>query len=172
VSALVLQRLKDKFGDAILATCAQHGDETAVVAPARLLEICAFLRDDPETRMAMLVDLTCVDTLGLDDRAAGRFEVVYHLRSMASGRRVRLKVLVDDGPKGVEAGEPPEIDSVVALWKGANWFEREAFDMYGVRFRGHPDLRRILMYDEFVGHPLRKDYPKEKRQPLVRRDYA
>ncbi len=168
MSAAVLQRLSAKFGDAIRSTHALHGDETAVIDPARVLEICAFLRDDPETRMTMLVDLTCVDTLGLDRRDVGRFEVVYHLRSMTSGRRVRIKAPVDEG----DNGEAPVIDSLTSLWRGANWFEREAFDMYGVRFRGHPDLRRILMYEEFVGHPLRKDYPKERRQPLVRRDYT
>ena len=168
MSATVLARLQEQFGAAILSTHALHGDETAVVAPARLVEICTFLRDDPQARMTMLIDLTCVDTLGLDDREIGRFEMVYHLRSMTSGSRLRIKAVLDEGA----AGEAPEIDSLSSLWKGANWFEREVFDMFGVRFRGHPDLRRILMYEEFIGHPLRKDYPKEKRQPLVRRDYT
>ncbi len=168
MSAAILERLKAQFGDAIRSTHAEHGDETAVIDPARLVEICTFLRDDAETKMTMLVDLFGVDTLGLDARESGRFEVVYHLRSMSTGRRLRLKALLDEG----DNGEPPAIDSVTPLWKGANWFEREAYDMYGVRFRGHPDLRRILLYEEFVGHPLRKDYPKEKRQPLVRRDYT
>ena len=107
--------------------------------------------------MNMISDLTCVDRFGHEPR----FDVVMHLYSVDKKHRVRLYGGVPE--------EEPTIESVVSLWPGANWFEREAFDLYGVRFKGHPDLRRILMYPEFVGHPLRKDYPKEKRQPLVRR---
>ncbi len=168
MSQHILKVLKDRFGDAIRETASAHGDETAVVDPARVVEICTFLRDDGECKMAQLVDLTVLDTLGLDARESGRFEVVYHLRSQASGRRVRIKARIDEGPNG----EYPEIDSVCGVWRGANWFEREAWDLLGVKFIGHPDLRRILMYEEFVGHPLRKDYPKDKRQPLVRRDFT
>jgi NADH-quinone oxidoreductase subunit C len=168
VSQQALEKLKAKFPQAVRSTHADHGDETAVIDPAQILTICTFLRDDPDLKMTLLVDLTCNDTLGLDERERGRFEVVYHLRSMTSAKRLRLKAPLDEG----EGGENPEIDSVVPLWKGANWFEREAWDMFGVRFRGHPDLRRILMYEEFQGHPLRKDYPKERRQPLVRRDFS
>jgi NADH-quinone oxidoreductase subunit C len=91
-----------------------------------------------------------------------RFDVVLHLYSLAKKHRVRLYGAVPE--------EDPTIDTLAGLWPAANWFEREAFDLYGVRFKGHPDLRRILMYPEFIGHPLRKDYPKEKRQPLVRRE--
>jgi NADH-quinone oxidoreductase subunit C len=168
MSAKALEKLKAKFADAVRATHAQHGDETALVDPARIVEICTYLRDDPELQFGMLIDLTCLDTLALEERVRGRFEVVYHLRSMTHGKRVRIKAAVDEG----ENGENPVIDSVTGVWKGANWFEREAWDMYGIKFRNHPDLRRILLYEEFVGHPLRKDYPKEKRQPLVRRDFS
>jgi NADH-quinone oxidoreductase subunit C len=168
VSAIVLERLRSKFLDAIKSTTSSHGDETAIVEAGRVVEILRHLMTDAELKFDFLVDLTCNDTLGLDDRETGRFEVVYHLRSMASGRRVRIKARIDEGPNG----ENPEIDSIVPLWKGANWLEREAWDLFGVRFIGHPDPRRILMYEEFIGHPLRKDYPKEKRQPLVRRDYT
>jgi NADH-quinone oxidoreductase subunit C len=90
-----------------------------------------------------------------------RFDVVVHLYSVSRKHRIRLY-------GGVPENDPT-IDTLCPVWEGANWFEREAYDLYGVRFKGHPDLRRILMYPEFVGHPLRKDYPKEKRQPLVRR---
>ena len=168
MSERAIEKLREQFGDAIRATHSRHGDDTAIIDPARLFEIARFLREDPELKFDLLVDLTCVDTLGLDERESGRFEMVYHFRSMASGRRVRVKAVIDEGA----AGENPEIDSLVPLWKGANWFEREVWDLFGVKFRGHPELRRILMYEEFVGHPLRKDYPKEKRQPLVRRDYS
>jgi NADH:ubiquinone oxidoreductase subunit C len=107
----------------------------------------------------MFVDLTCVDRMPSEPR----FDVVLHLYSIEKKYRVRLLAGVSE-KQAVE--KEPVIDTLVPLWPGANWFEREAFDMYGVRFEGHPDLRRILMYPEFQGYPLRKDYPKEKRQPL------
>jgi NADH-quinone oxidoreductase subunit C len=200
MSEVALGQLKEKFPEAILLTHSLRGDDTAIVDAARLLEVARFLRDDPQLRFDQLIDLTALDTLGLNDKTsraiggtigsqasqtvgeivgvtgapaipqpvAGRFQVVYHLRSSKTGKRLRLKSPVDEGPNG----ENPEIDSVSSLWKSAQWAERETWDMFGVRFRGHPDLRRILMYEEFVGHPLRKDYPKEKRQPLVRRDFT
>ncbi len=115
------------------------------------------MRDEPALAMACLMDLTCVDYIGKEPR----FEMVYHLYSPSLGHRVRLKAPL--------AEEALEIDSLTPLWACADWYEREAYDLYGVRFRGHPDLRRVLTYDKFVGHPLRKDYPKEKRQPLIRR---
>ena len=127
------------------------------MAPAHWRAVARFLRDDPSTALNMFIDLTCVDRLG----RTPRFDVVMHLYSVDKKHRVRLLAGVPE--------EDPSIDSLVALWPGANWFEREAFDLYGVRFVGHPDLRRILMYPEFVGHPLRKDFPKEGRQPLLRR---
>ena len=89
--------------------------------------------------------------------------MVYHFFSTTHKHRLRLVVPLDEADA--------EVDSVTSLWMGANWLEREAWDMFGVKFRGHPDLRRILMYEEFIGFPLRKDYPKDKRQPLVRRDF-
>ena len=167
MSAAILDLLKQRLGDAIVETHSACGDDTAIVDPSRIVEICTFLRDDPATRMDMLIDLTCVDTLGLDGRDSGRFEVVYHLRSFTTGKRLRVKARIDES----DDGGNPIIDSVFPVWKGANWFEREAWDMYGVKFRGHPDLRRILMYEEFIGYPLRKDYPKDRRQPLVRREF-
>jgi NADH-quinone oxidoreductase subunit C len=101
------------------------------------------------------VDVTAVDFLG----RTPRFEVVYHLYSMSQGHRLRVKILVEEAD--------PAVPSLSALWHAANWLEREVWDMFGIRFDGHPDLRRILMYPEFQGHPLRKDYPVAKRQPLV-----
>jgi NADH-quinone oxidoreductase subunit C len=162
VSVEALQRAKDLLGAAVLSTHSYRGDDTLVVDPAKIFDVMKTLRDDAELAMTMLVDVTAVDYLGREPR----FEVVYHLRSMKSGARLRVKApLVEP-----EDGSNPAIDSVTALWRGANWFEREVWDLYGIKFRNHPDLRRILMYEEFVGHPLRKDYPKERRQPLVRRD--
>ncbi len=162
MSASALERAKQLLGSAVTSTHAQRGDETLIVDASQISKVMQTLRDDEKLQMNFLVDLTCVDYLGRDVR----FEVVYHLRSMKSGERLRVKAPLAEP----EDGSYPEIDSVVHLWKGANWFEREVWDLYGIKFRNHPDLRRILMYEEFVGHPLRKDYPKERRQPLVRRD--
>lgn len=156
MSQIALKRLVEKFPDAVLSSHAQHGDETATVLASRLLEILSFLRDDEVTAFEMLTDLTCVDYLGVREV---RFEVVYHLYSLSKNHRLRVKVEVDE--------EDARVPSVIGLWKSANWMEREAWDLYGVRFEGHPDLRRVLLYPEFEGHPLRKDYPMELRQPRV-----
>lgn len=161
MSKVVLDVLKQRFGDAVLETHAQFGDETAVLDPDVWFDAARFLKTDPRTAMNQFIDLAAVDYPDRDPR----FEVVLHLRSLEKGHRVRLKARVGD-PYGAE-GESPEIDSVTPIWGGANWFERETFDMLGIVFRGHPDMRRILMYPEFKGHPLRKDYPANKIQPLV-----
>jgi NADH-quinone oxidoreductase subunit C len=148
-----LKRLIYEFSDAIVQTHARLGDATARIDPARVTAVIGFLRD--ELDFDMLMDVTAVDYLG----ESPRFEMVYHLYSIEHNSRIRIKARV--------AEDAPEIDSVTPLFASANWMEREVFDLYGIRFDGHPDLRRILLYDEFEGHPLRKDYPKEKRQPLV-----
>lgn len=158
MAKIVLDRLVERFtGGEILETGSQHGDEWARVVPSAWRTVAEFLRDDPVLQMTLFVDLTCVDRAPREPR----FDVVSHLYSVEKKYRIRLYSGVSD--------QDPSIDTLVPVWPGANWFEREAFDMYGVRFTGHPDLRRILMYPEFQGHPLRKDYPKEKRQPLLRR---
>jgi NADH-quinone oxidoreductase subunit C len=158
MSQNVLERLKAQFtGGEILDTGSQHGDEWARVRRDAWSAVATFLRDDPSTKMEMFIDLTVVDRFSTEPR----FDVVVHLYSVSLKHRVRLYAGVPE--------EDPTLETLVPVWGGANWFEREAYDLYGVRFKGHPDLRRILMYPEFVGHPLRKDYPKEKRQPLVRR---
>ena len=165
MSQRALDRAQALFGTKIRTTHAFHGDETIVIDGADVHAVLETLRSDAESAMDFLVDLTALDFYGSkEDRP--RFEVVYHLRSMSTGDRLRVKAQVADTEDGTE----PYIDSVCDLWKSANWMEREVFDMFGIKFRGHPDLRRILMYEEFVGYPLRKDYPKDKRQPLVRRD--
>ena len=151
----VLRRVLDLLPDAVQEVHARLGDATARVDPTRVVEVLRLLRDDPELEFEMLSDVTAVDYVG----EVPRFEVVYHLYSVAKNHRVRVKARV--------AENAPEIESAVALWPSANWMEREVWDLYGIRFRNHPDLRRILLYEQFDGHPLRKDYPKEKRQPLV-----
>ena len=153
----VLVRLRERFGTDVVGTHAWRGDLTAEVTPGRIVEIGRFLRDDPALAFDLLADVTAVDYLG----SIPRFEVVYHLKSIARGHRLRVKARVSE--------DDPRIPSVVDVWRGADWLERETWDLYGIRFDGHPDLRRIYLYEEFQGHPLRKDYPKEKRQPLVSR---
>jgi NADH-quinone oxidoreductase subunit C len=154
-----LRRLLDAHSDAVLETHAHRGDATARVDATRVVDVLRFLRDDLLLRFDMLSDLTAVDYLGHPHHSGPRFEVVYHLFSTSHLHRVRVKAAVPE--------TPCQIDSAVDVWPGANWMEREVWDLYGIRFRNHPDLRRILLYEEFEGHPLRKDYPKERRQPLV-----
>jgi NADH-quinone oxidoreductase subunit C len=152
--SLTLRKILDKFGDAVIDARRLDMD-TVVVARSAIFDLARFLRDDPELKYNYLTDLTVVDY----DKRRPRFEVVYHFFSLDNNTRVRVKVPV---------GEPDaEVESLTPLWKIANWLEREAWDMFGVRFRNHPDLKRILMYPEFEGHPLRKDYPINRRQPLV-----
>ena len=158
MSAKIIDILRERFGDAILDAHSQHGDDTVVVERGRLLDVLRHLRDGEELAFDMASDLTAIDWLGREPR----FEVVYHLYSLRHKHRVRVKCGVPE--------EDPAVPSAVAIWSGLNWFEREVWDMYGIKFTGHPNLRRIFMYDEFVGHPLRKDYPKERRQPLFRRE--
>jgi NADH-quinone oxidoreductase subunit C/D len=149
-------RLHQQFGSAILAQHAAHGDDTLVVKREAWREVMRFLRDDPDLRYNFLMDLTAVDYLTMG--RTPRYEVVAHLYSLPHNQRVRLKAPVPD--------DDPRIDSLMPVWEGANWFEREAYDMFGITFEGHPDLRRILLYQGFEGHPLRKDYPQDKEQPL------
>jgi NADH-quinone oxidoreductase subunit C len=152
---VALERVLAEFEDAVVATRAQHGDATASVERARILDVLAFLREDDACAFEMLSDVTAVDYLGEEPR----FEMVYHLYSVTRNHRLRVTARVPE--------EDPVVPSVVTLYPSANWMEREVFDLYGIRFEDHPDLRRILLYEEFEGHPLRKDYPKEKRQPLI-----
>jgi len=147
----------------------RDSDQLWVRIPAeRLTEVMTFLRDDPRTSFEQLCDLTCVDYLNYPD-AGDRFAMVYALLSVTHNQRLWVKVYVND--------PDPEVPSVYALWNGADWPEREVFDLFGIRFAGHPDLRRLLLPDDFVDHPLRKDYPlrgKGEREAfdVVRRDSA
>jgi NADH-quinone oxidoreductase subunit C len=129
---------------------------TILVGSAEMPEVLAFLRDDPEWAFHLFVDATAIDR----EAAQGLIEVVYVVRSVRDwGTRVVVKTVVD-------AAEP-SMPTCSGVYAGANWAEREIYDMFGVHFEGHPDPRRILMYPEFVGHPLRKSYPYQKRQPLT-----
>lgn len=149
--------VRERFTDQVLDWTEFRGQACLHVRCERVVEILRFLRDDPSARFAMLSDVTALDFLKHPDadRLPGRFAVVYQLLSLEHNERLRVKAYVPE--------EPCEIGSAVEVWPAANWGEREVFDMYGIRFAGHPDLRRILTPDSYVGHPLRKDYPLKGR---------
>jgi NADH-quinone oxidoreductase subunit C len=156
----ILQSLADQFGTALVETHEYRGDTTAVVERGVVADVLRTCRDAPALGFDVLMDLTAVDYSKYPGREDGpRFEVVYHLYSVTHNHRLRVKVRVDE--------DDAVVPTAVALWPIANWFEREVWDMFGIRFAGHPDLRRLLMYEQFVGHPLRKDYPINRRQPLI-----
>lgn len=148
-----LEKLKEGFTKSILEVAEFRGELTIIVRKEDIVPICQFLRDDPELSFNFLSDLCAVDWL----ERKPRFDVVYNLYSIQKNHRVRLKVQVDDG----EA-----IPSVTSVWSTANWHEREVFDMFGIRFEGHPDLRRILMPEDWEGYPLRKDFPLTKEEVM------
>ncbi len=167
-----------RFGESVRRVESRCGELAFEVASAELRTVCAALRDDHAFRYEQLVDLTGVDYLEFGkvewntssatrsgfsrgvNRTPGvvepvderRFAVVYHLQSVSLNQRLRLRAWC-------EPGEPPQLDSVIELWSSADWYEREAFDLFGIVFRGHPDLRRLLTDYGFVGHPFRKDFP-------------
>jgi NADH-quinone oxidoreductase subunit C len=168
--------LRAEKAAAVLGSHSFAGDATVLVRREHLLDVAALLRDDPRFAMNMLIDVTGTDFLtfpaelrsavspvdaesGLDPEDLPRFEVVYHFLSLQHRHRLRLKVMASE--------DDLNVPSLTPLWIAANWGEREVWDMYGVRFDGHPELRRVLMYEEFEGHPLRKDYPLRGYQPLV-----
>ena len=176
------ESISGRFAGQVARVDSRCGELTFEVAPAALLAVCQALRDEAGWNFEQLIDLCGVDYVaygqdewntdtatfrgfsrgrqaqpagsGADTRqgAERRFAVVYHLLSVQHNRRVRLRTWC-------EPGEPPMVDSVIEIWKAADWFEREAFDLFGILFRGHPDLRRLLTDYGFIGHPFRKDFP-------------
>jgi len=150
----VIKDLKNKFSDKIKEISTQFGEKIVVFEKDSLLDVFRFLKDKPYD-FAMLLDLTCVDYKDQQNR----FEMVYHLFSLSSNLRLRLKTRLPE--------KEPSIESLTGEWKNANWLEREVYDMFGIQFSGHPYLKRLFMYDGFEGHPLRKDYPLRKRQPKI-----
>jgi len=146
--------LRSALGDKLVSVATALGEVTAVVKPDDLLAVATALRDAPELRFEELIDLCGVDYQDYGDGAwdGKRFAVVYHLLSITHNRRLRVRMFCQDD-------DFPVVESVINVWPGANWFEREAFDLYGIMFTGHPDLRRILTDYGFVGHPFRKDFP-------------
>lgn len=151
----LVERLSNRFGDEVKETIVAFGEVTIVVAADKLLETCTALRDESNFSFEQLIDLCGVDYLEFGDGAwsGPRYAAVYHLLSVKNNVRLRVRAFLDD--------DMPRVASVVDLWSVANWFEREAFDMYGIMFDNHPDLRRILTDYGFIGHPFRKDFPLE-----------
>ncbi len=143
--------IEEKFAGQVLGTTTHAGQVGVMVKKDRIKDICQFLRDDPGLRMDHLADLTAVDYSKYPGDAGPRFEVVYNLISTVYRHRIRIKVRVPE--------EDARIDTVSSVWQTANWHERETFDLMGIRFDDHPDLRRILLPEDWEGHPLRKEYP-------------
>ena len=157
----VLDALRGNFGDIdfqpapLLVREDKSEEQTCIRIPSdRLFEVMRFLKDDGRCRFDQLADLTCIDYLDFPD-AVDRYAVTYCLLSTSMGHRFWVKCFVND--------PTPEVPSVTAIWKGANWPEREVWDLFGIRFSGHPDLRRIMTWEGFEAHPLRKDYPLRGR---------
>ncbi len=160
-----ISRLRERFTHAGLKATEFRG-QTAVVAPNALLhEVMRFLRDDEACRYDFLSDVTAVDYLGYPARMPGRFAVVHVLSSTIHNRRLIVRTFLDPSlDTGGNADDPAlVVDSVTDLWPGAEWPEREVYDMFGIRFTGHPDLRRILLWRDYPAFPLRKDYPLRGR---------
>ncbi len=155
--------LEEKFGARIRSKNTTAIDPFVVVDPADLLEVCQFLRDDPRLAFDLLNCISGVDYLEIDPKKAPKagfdphLEVVYHFQSFHQRHRFTLKILLPRW-KDNQPGNLPEVPSVTGLWASANWHEREVYDLSGVVFTGHPELTRILLADDWVGHPLRKDY--------------
>jgi len=145
---LAVEKLKEKFPNSIFEVTAFRGEVTVGVSKGEIFEICKFLHSDPDLQFHLLTDLCGLDFFP----QTPRFGIVYLLCSLKNGQRLRLKARV---------GEEESVPSVESIWKVANWYEREAYDLFGIRFENHPDLRRILLWDGYDGYPLRKDYPAE-----------
>jgi len=156
-SAAQLQGIMQRIcGPASQESIIERGDLIVRARPDDVLGLLKSCKESSELDFAMLVDITAVDWM---DSKANRFEVVYQLLSISKNRRLTIRVELPE--------DKPQIASASGLWQGANFLEREVWDMFGITFVGHPDLRRILMYEEFKGHPLRKDYPVQGKQPRI-----
>jgi NADH-quinone oxidoreductase subunit C len=148
--------IQDKLGEKILGTELVHGDDVVILERHGIRESFRFFKEEPKLTFDFLSDITAVDYW---EKKEPRFEVVYQILSLTNRQRLRVRVPVPENDASVE--------SLTPLWRGANFLEREVWDLFGIRFLDHPNLRRILLYEEFQGHPLRKDYPVNLCQPRV-----
>ena len=147
----IAKMIEEQFADQVLGTTSHAGQIGVMLKKEMIKDVCLFLRDEPSLKFDHLADLTAVDFSRYPGDTGPRFEVVYNLISTVHRHRIRLKVRVPE--------EDPRVDSVTSVWQTANWHERETYDLMGIKFDGHPDLRRILLTDDWEGHPLRKEYP-------------
>jgi NADH-quinone oxidoreductase subunit C len=147
----IAKMIEEKFPGEVTGTVTHAGQVGVMVKKERIQDICRFLHDDPALKMDHLSDLTAVDYSAYEGDQGPRFEVVYNMISTTFRHRIRLKARVPE--------DNPRIDTVTPIWQTANWHERETYDLMGIIFHGHPDLRRILLPDDWIGHPLRKEYP-------------
>ena len=147
----IAKMVEEKFSGQVLDTTTYAGQVSILVKKDLIRDICLYLKDDPSLKMDHLADLTAVDYSTYPGNTGLRFEVVYNLISIEYRHRIRFKVRVPE--------EDPRVDTVSSIWQTANWHERETFDLMGIKFDGHPDLRRILLPEDWEGHPLRKEYP-------------
>ena len=154
---ILSEAIQARFPQYVLAREISRGDDVVSLTREGIRDVARFLKEDPKTACDFLMELTAVDYLAMGKKP--RFEVVYIFYSLEQNHRVRVRVPLEESDLSV--------DSLTSFWPAADWFEREVWDMFGIRFNGHPNLTRLLMYDKFEGHPLRKDYPVNKRQPLI-----
>ncbi|SRR5665213_1451403 len=157
-SAILFEKLKEKFPQAVKGSTDRFGQLEIQLEAKAIPDVVQLLRDDSECAFNMLIDIVSIDYSAYPDWKGDRFGAVFLLKSLTLGHRAQLKVTVSESN--------PEIPTIAHLYANANWLEREAFDQVGIRFEGHPNLKRILNHHEFVGHPLRKDYPITRRQVL------
>ena len=150
-SEQIAKMIEEKFSGQVLGTMTYAGQVSVMLRKDRIKDTCLYLRDEPLLKMDHLADLAAVDYSAYPGDSGPRFEVVYNLISTVYRHRIRLKVRLPE--------EDPRIDTVASVWHTANWHEREAYDLMGITFDGHPDLRRILLPEDWEGHPLRKEYP-------------
>jgi len=143
--------IEEKFAGQVTGTSTHAGQVSVLLKREMIKDVCRFVRDEPSLKMDHLADLTAVDYSRYPGDTGERFEVVYNMISTVHRHRIRLKVRLSESD--------PRIDSVASVWHTADWHERETFDLMGINFTGHPDLRRILLPEDWVGHPLRKEYP-------------
>lgn len=148
ISQAIAEGIRERFPSEVKGISEFRGQVSVIIKKDRLKEIMEYLHDTPELCFSYLRDICGVDYLG---RKEPRFEVVYQLYSISHRHMIRIRAEVPE--------DAPDVDSVVSIWDGANWHERECYDMFGIQFKGHPDLRRILMPEDWEGYPLRKDYP-------------
>jgi NADH-quinone oxidoreductase subunit C len=147
----LIDKIKARFADAIIEAVSILEQQVIRVKKEALIELCRFLHDDPDAMFDMITDVTAVHW---PERKGEEFDLVIHLYSVPKNRRLRIKVALADGES---------CPSITSIWAGANWLEREVYDLFGISFEGHPDLRRILLPEDWPGHPLRKEYPVEYR---------